>query len=344
MFKKLFTFAVLPLLAISSFLSAEVQYDIHDIDTLQTHSSHAIALNNQGQILGWYNIDGSKEGKHFFLRDRDGSFHEVPGRENGVGWEINWRYLTDNGSAYGTFDGNANYAVIYVWDEKNGVVKLGNLPGKEISAINNAGQVLIKSVKESENGRQIIHPVIWHNNQITKLKGLEGDLGIESEESYGLDMNNKGEVVGQSLTSLVYKNNVYYQTHAVKWVNGQAIDLHNTVPKTDKTIAKLINDLGEVIVGSYLVDEDGNLLRTFNSPTSKTNTNYFYNKDTVFDKSHNTVTSRGHIINMMLEDRDSVWLRATKIISVNDNGEIIAEGKTIFGENHPIFLTPSKNP
>ena len=39
----------------------------------------------QLQILGWYNIDGSANGKHIFVRDRDGTFHELPLRENGVG-------------------------------------------------------------------------------------------------------------------------------------------------------------------------------------------------------------------------------------------------------------------
>lgn len=98
----------------------------------------------------------------------------LPSKENGVGVEINWRYLKDDGKARGTFDGNANYSVLYVWDQKNGVIKLGNLPAKEISAINNAGQVLIASIVENENGKTILRPVIWHNGKITKLNGLDG--------------------------------------------------------------------------------------------------------------------------------------------------------------------------
>jgi hypothetical protein len=124
--------------------------------------------------------------------------------------------------------------VLYVWDQKNGVIKLGNLPGKEISAINDAGQVLIKSIEENENGKLIRRPIIWHNGTITKLNGLEGDLGIESEESYGFDMNNKGEVVGQSLVSLSYKNEIYKQIHAAMWdSNGEKIDLHKRIPKSN---------------------------------------------------------------------------------------------------------------
>ncbi len=338
MLKKLFSLLTFSFLFASGYLSAEIEYDIHDIDTLQTHSSEAIALNNEGQILGWYNIDGSKDGKHFFVRDRNGDFHEISNRENENEVEINWRYLTDNGNTYGTYDGNTNFSVLYMWDQKNGVIKLGNLPGKEISAINNSGQVLIKSVKETENGITITRPVIWHNGQITKLKGLEGDLGIESLESYGFDMNNKGEVVGQSLTSLVYKNNVYYQIHAVKWVGDQAIDLHNTVPKQEKTSAVAINDAGNILIN-------------YNHDTKLNNSNYTIHggvrrctfKDEVL-MSNIVLLSTTTVNQKLQKDYESPWFPGVKFISINNNGEIIAKGKTIYGESHAMLLTISKTP
>lgn len=112
MFKKICSM-ILSLVTLSSVLSA-VEYEINDIGTLQTRESQALAMNNQGQILGWYNIDKTPAGKHFFVRDKDGTFSALPSKENGVGVEIDWRYLKDDGKAYGTFDGNANYSVLYV--------------------------------------------------------------------------------------------------------------------------------------------------------------------------------------------------------------------------------------
>jgi len=56
---------------------------------------------------------------------------------------------------------------------------------------------------------------LWDNGKITQLKSFEGQFGIESEESYGLDMNNNGEVVGQSTVYLSYKNDLYKQKHAM---------------------------------------------------------------------------------------------------------------------------------
>ncbi len=329
---------IFSLMSISIFLSAEIEYEIHDIGTLQTRESNAIDLNNQGQILGWYNIDGTNAGKHFFVRNRDGSFFDLPSKENSVEWDINWRYLTDNGEAYGTFDDNANFAVLYMWDQKNGVVKLGNLPGKEISAINNSGQVLINSIQENE-GKSIRRPIIWQNGQITKLKGCGGDLGIESEESYGFDMNNKGEVIGQSLVNLSYKNKLYTQIHAVKWVGDKVVDMHNEVPKEPNSYGFAINDHGDVLITNYLIRKDGQSIN-LNGKLKKTDTNYLYTKNRVVDRNGIVITNIQKLSYKNSCDQKSIWWALGLIINVNDNGDIIANGRTIWGEEHALLLTP----
>lgn len=338
MFKKLCTLTYFSLV-ISGFLSAEIEYNIQDIGTLQTKASQAIALNNQGQILGWYNIDGTNEGKHFFVRNRDGGFHELPKQENGTGIAIDWKYLIDDGKAYGVYSDGAS-TTLYMWDRNNGVVKLGKLPGKEISKINNSGQVLIKCVSEVENGKSFVRPVIWHNGKITKLNGLEGNSGIMSEESYGFDMNNKGEVAGKSLTYLIYKNEIYKQIHAVKWSNGQAIDLHNKIPKTNESIAKAINDHGEVTIEGYLIKNDEPFTMSQHN-LKKTDTNYFYNEMYVVDRENKVITNGYAFSNKFINDSNYfIWMNFLKIICVNDSGEILAQGKTIYGEEHAMFLTP----
>lgn len=361
MFKKLCTSIFISILTISSFVFAEIDYEIQDIGTLQTHSSQAIALNNQGQILGWYDVDGSQ--KHFFVRDKDGTFHEindsvvyqnVPKQFCNI--KIDWRYLTDGGVAYGIYNcpNSAEFfnstglkndnPILYMWNQQNGVFKVGQLPAKEVSAINNAGQVLIKSVSEYRNGKLFFNPVIWQNGKITKLRGLEGDLGIESEESYGFDLNNNGEVVGQSVAYISYKNDIYKQIHAVKWINGQAIDLHKEVPKSASTCATAINDLGDVIVGTYLIRADGKRLESYLFSCSKANnTKYFLalrNGYRLFlDRDGNQTQLAG---NKIFDDYDCIWMYLDRNIDMNDNGEVIAQGVTIYGEQHAMLLTPIK--
>ncbi len=138
-----FLFATLAFL-FSSLLSAVTDYEILDIGTLQTQSSAPISINNRGQILGWYNTDGGKDSLHYFIRNVDGVFYELPKKESGI--DINWSFLTDSGKAYGTFAVNQATNALCTWDEKIGLTKLGNMPGKDVVAVNNAGQVLIKSV------------------------------------------------------------------------------------------------------------------------------------------------------------------------------------------------------
>src|ERR1700674_5153160 len=195
MLKKLYSSIFLSLIAISSFLSAEIEYDIQDIGTLQTHSSQAIALNNQGQILGWYNIDGSPQGKQYFVRDRDGTFHgiiedpsiaypNIPEKFRHI--RIDWRYLTDEGVAYGIFTCPSNSVefynntglkndnpILFMWDHQHGICKLYQLPGKGVVAINNSGQVLLESViSYDKSGNQLKNPAIWENGKLTFLYGL----------------------------------------------------------------------------------------------------------------------------------------------------------------------------
>lgn len=338
MLKTMLNLTVISAAAFSSTIFAQIEYEVQDIGTLQTHSSEALAINNEGQILGWYNLDGSRDGKHFFVRDRDGNFTELPNREKGMGQEINWRYLVDGGKAYGTYDGNSNYSVLYMWDSNNDVTKLGNLPGKEISAINNNGQVLIKSVLENESGKSVRRPVIWHNGVITKLRGLEGNIGIESDESYGLDMNNNGDVVGKSVVYINYKNNLYKQVHAAKWINGQPLDLHQEVPKCETTIATTINDLGEIIINKYLIRADGQKFEShYYQDSIATNNNYFLGDHFYLDK---TGQKKNYRVNKDFQNYDCIWMGLNSGVDMNDHGEIIAKGYTIYGENHAMLLIP----
>lgn len=362
--RKIMLFKLLTTLFITTssffnFVSADMQYEIQDIGTLQTRSSQAIAINNNGQILGWYNIDGTEKGKHLFVRDRDGSFHEifedpsivyenVPQQQQSI--KIAWRFLNDHGKAYGTLILPNDNPILFMWDQPNGLVRLGKMPGKEIMAINNAGQVLIKAVEDYENGKLFKRPAIWKNGEITKLKGLEGNVGIESEESYGLDMNNNGDVVGSCVVFISYKNDLYKQTHAVKWVNGQPIDLYMTIPKTATSSAIAINDIGDVLInnpntGNYIINKNGErsnnaFSRIYNKLS---NQGYVYtidNSDFILARNGHHILYTGELTQKLWSDYESIWLKITKFIKINDSAEVIAEGETLYGENHAVLLTP----
>lgn len=311
---------------------------LNDIGTLQTHSSHPIAINDNGQILGWYDLDGS--GKRFFLRDLDGTFREI--EKHPSGWNIDWKYLTNTGKVYGKFNGVGQHGCLLAWDSTSGICNLGNLPGSEIKAINDIGQVLIESITGNDpTGKVIKYPVIWQNGMTTKLKGLEGNLGIETEESFGYDINNSGDVVGTSLVQLVYKNKIYKQVHAVLWKNGQAIDLHNKVPKAESSSANAITDGGSIMVDGYCLSNDLLVSSSYHLPGDlKASSKYFYNRYSVFDENGDHTSELSGLVNIVLYDYDSIWLTINEIVDVNGRNEIVAIGKTVWGEQHAMLLSP----
>lgn len=345
MLKKIYFLTIVSIFTFSNLIS--LQYDIQDIGTLQTKKSEPIAINAKGQILGSYVVDGVMKGKYYFLRNRDGKFNQLPVKDYCTGREINWLYLNDNGQVFGTFN-VSNYAVLYMWDKPNGLVNLGNLPTQEIMAINNSAQVLIKSIVEVENGRSITRPAIWQYGVLKSLRGLESEIGIESQASYGFDMNNKGEVVGKSISHSCHKNEVHDQIHAVKWVDGEVIDLHHLVPKNWITEATMINDLDDVIVCNSLIRSDGKRVNAFNFPAvKKSNRKYFINADgqTILDRDlacFNPINIFFYANTQLLKDYNSVWLSFDRIIGINDAGEIIALGTTMYNETHAILLVPVK--
>jgi hypothetical protein len=203
---------------------------------------------------------------------------------------------------------------------------------------------LIGSVVTTNNeGKQRRNPVIWENGKITKLRGLEGDLGIESEESYGYDMNNNGDVVGQSVVYLSYKNDLYKQVHATMWIDGQPIDLHNKMTKNLETIATAITDHREVLIEGMILYRDGSLLNVgYGAYCSKMTSKYIcYRNYGVFDVLDRCMVHTGNISYQISNKINSIWMQCIEICSINDKGEVIAQGKTIYGEKHAMLLTPT---
>lgn len=339
------------LLSFSVTLVAEVKYEVRDIDTLQTHSSQAVAINNQGQILGWYNIDGKTIGgqyvKQFFVRDRDGTFHLIANHDDK---DVEWKFLKNDGKAYGTYRFPNCPGSLVTWDAHNGITDFGPLPGN-IAAINNVGQVLIRDFEVTDQeGNKQYYPAIFENGITTQLRGLVGDLGLESTRSFGKDINDNGDVVGQSLVQLSYKNNIYTQQRPVLWSNGVAEDLYRKIPKMEDSCAENINDDGDIIIsgkgGTYLLSGDTcssicryNYESTGQSFYTSSQGSEYHKIDKETQRTE-LVASRSGINQELQSDYDSIWMCINRFHETNEQGEIIGEGRTIYGETHAVLLVP----
>lgn len=134
-----------------------------------------------------------------------------------------------------------------LWDEDGSVHDLGTLGGTAnpdlligniAFAINNRGQVVGASALP---GNQVLHAFLWSaENGIQDLGTLPGD-----DNSAGLDINNRGDVVGGSIHGTVASGS----PRAFLWHKGKIHDLNTLIPK-DSPLYLLtafgINDDGEI--------------------------------------------------------------------------------------------------
>lgn len=186
---------------------------------------------------------------------RPGEIRELPplhGDTVGMAFGIN-----DYGQAVGA-SGTCKNTVIpgfaggphaVLWESDGSVHDLGNLGGTGNAsvlgvenaawAINNQGQVAGASVL-SDN--QTFHPFLWTSRTgMRDLGVLPGDLGAA-----GLNMNNRGEVVGGSIGG--NGNPLTGSSRAFLWRNGVMSDLNALAQNSPLYLltAFAINDWGEI--------------------------------------------------------------------------------------------------
>lgn len=123
--------------------------------------------------------------------------------------------------------------------------------------------------------------------------------------------------------------------------DGKVIDLHNEVPKAPNSYAYAINDHSDVIIDSYLIRKDGQSV-FINGSFQATDMNYFYRGKCLLDRNGKKLADLNGLWNKVRSDKNSIWWALEEIVSLNDTGEIITRGRTIWGEEHAVLLTPVK--
>jgi probable HAF family extracellular repeat protein len=211
------------------------------------------------------------------------------------------------------------------------MTSLGLLPGADHGvavAINNAGQAVGYSMDSTGS-----YAILWSNGQMTSF-GMPGDL------TEAMDINDSGEVVGGSAfrgaflfsngqitwlgttIALVAINNggqavgggrPSNTAQAVLYSNGQMTSL-GTLPGDTTSLARNINDEGQVVGVSQLLNNQNNPERAF-----------LYSSGTMYGLNDLVVDGYGWSL-------ETAW-------DINDSGQIIGGG-TLNNQPHAFLLTP----
>ena len=192
---------------------------IHQLNELPgDDKSGALLINDAGRAVGYseYTVTGVRRAVTWYK----GIVNQLPPLPGGGGYDEALG-INSEGKAIGWSGTEAGYGVsehIALWD-RQGVHDLGQLGGGwgDGYSINNKDQ----ATGISGNVLGLPDAFLWDNGNLVDLGALPGDVG-----SVGLDINDKGQIVGQSnITSPDFNG-----TRAFLWENGQMTDLQTKIP------------------------------------------------------------------------------------------------------------------
>lgn len=99
-----------------------------------------------------------------------------------------------------------------------------------------------------------------------------------------------------------------------------------------------------MIIGSYLIRYDGEKKEYHFYTNAKATTKKYFRS---LDYGTLYLDRNGEMANFAnckgLQDYDCIWMYLNVISDMNDNGDAVGFGTTIYGETHAIFLTPIKS-
>jgi probable HAF family extracellular repeat protein len=197
----------------------------------------AMAVNNNGQIVGW-KTDSSPTSQSIIT-----SLGSLGGKTTDIAAiNDNSAIVGSSDTSNGATDGDGNYSAYshaYLW--QNGTMNdLGTLGGNRSRAlaINKSGQI----VGCADVNNSTVHAFLWQN-------GAMADLGPSSAlKSSATGINNCGVIVGTMLPAAG-------GPCAVVWQSGAPTDLNTLVPAHSGwtlTQASAVNDAGCIVgLGTY---------------------------------------------------------------------------------------------
>jgi probable HAF family extracellular repeat protein len=338
----LLTSAVVGVLAVFVFAGTvrPADYEITDLGVLTGgDESHALAVNESGQVVGW-STTRPRGGMRAFLW-QDGVMHDLGalgyGRSEAAG-------INDQGQIVGSLISDQGKRYPFICDAG----AMTELPGGEGYAlsINNQGQAVGHSYS-TNNG-----PCLWEAGVIQPIPAFGFAWGMATS------INDRGRVVGRANTGLGAE-------HAFLWADGEVTDI-GTLPGCDRmSEATAINNWGRVVGYSVHEEQDPNdpFMSTYYSRAFLWNGCGLTELGTLGGDSSVAygINDRGQIVGWSdsnddhfaflyehgemirldsLLETDSGWERLIFANCINNKGQIVGTGY-IGGQVHAFLMTPT---
>ncbi len=331
-FVSFFSFVVSLFCAVfPSSISAELRYQVIDLGTLGGNMSSAMAINDNGQIVG-VSVDMTGAQRGFLWQAGVMTSLPVVGDGDVIAEDIN-----NSGVITGTRLEPSGWSYGFVYDGTV-VEELGQ--GTTGAGINNFGHI----VGGLHQDITVSHAYIWQNGSITDLGAPDG------LESYAHDVNGKGQVVGYLRTE-----SSEYITHPTMWDNGAIIDLGTLGGSLGEAYA--INEIGDVVGSARTAAGQTHAFLWHGGVI--TDIGAFESNDT----SANDINDKGQIVGIGMIDSSEVAIlwehgiivnlndfipsqlgwNLLEANSINNSGWIVGAG-TIAGETHGFLLVPVPEP
>ena len=333
-------------------MQAELKYKIQDLGTLQSDCSRTAAINEAGQVAGYYTWKG--EQYVFFWDGNEGLMTlDVPIEHS---FEILHFHANTNMIWGITRNAKSKQAIgMSRWEPSGGYLlypprfKAGDKL-KEILNVTKSHCII--GISQKLSGQEFYFRS--SGDEAQNLPLLYGDLGLPSRISQivGSDQN---IVVANCLYPLVNKGEVVKQVErSFFWKCDQGWKVNKLSNSSYHSITALcMNNNRQVICetneGWLLIDLKNGTeqdIRKFDSVRSFNNKGYFITNqmnlvETVVEngmlgKIHLNFGNPDVIVNMS----DGDWKKICAVNGINDAGHVIGEAETKFGEVHAILLLP----